>query len=636
MQAIIEINVADKTSKITGPIAPEILAMTAHFPWKKNDDDFYLNGQNEQFQSYKYNILIAFEEEYKITFEKELIPNTNTYRMNAVRDLLNDFIKSEFRNQEFFKNIEVLKKCLNNDISFKPALLFSQNNLHINFSFLIKGKVYSVKNPKLLELENLKKIFFNSSFLEENINNQNIIFTHEKINFDNYNITEHPDFDELKQFCRDKYADFYAWTKKLCLAESPLLDDLCMYAELKKTSIYSTLETILSAFIDKDRSIEKISKLAFDRNFKYYNIPVALGRFNYLTAFASNTNIQMEDIYFLDICFSALFFIENGIKPNKQKIQRFFDSYKFYLKMLNLKNYSSESINLTCNIFKKGSFRINADFNPDIKKLLNNLSKKMPNFQEPIENIRRKFILNSSVNENTFTFKNMLLNGSPGCGKTLFANEIAKMNNVSFEVLDFSTITTSFVLSGLDFSWRGGKPGKIFYILSNQPYFNPLILGDELDKSNGENQYGSPLNCLYTILEKGTAHKFKDEALDIEIDCSGLVWIFTSNGEHNIPKPIISRTNMYHVHDIEGDDKRMIVKNIYKALLNNAKWGELFDSELNEELIDIIVNYPNREIYTVLENACANAIEYRENNDNLIQLSLKNIVKHKGKPFGFI
>jgi ATP-dependent Lon protease len=50
---------------------------------------------------------------------------------------------------------------------------------------------------------------------------------------------------------------------------------------------------------------------------------------------------------------------------------------------------------------------------------------------------------------------------------------------------------------------------------------NPIVLLDEIDKASGDSRY-DPLGCLYALLERETARTFKDEALEIEMNCSGI------------------------------------------------------------------------------------------------------------------
>jgi ATP-dependent Lon protease len=63
---------------------------------------------------------------------------------------------------------------------------------------------------------------------------------------------------------------------------------------------------------------------------------------------------------------------------------------------------------------------------------------------------------------------------------------------------------------------------------------------DELEKA-GRSSAGSIHDPLLSLLEQGTARRWRDQFLDAEVDVSRLSWIFTANALEGIPGALRNR-----------------------------------------------------------------------------------------------
>jgi ATP-dependent Lon protease len=246
-------------------------------------------------------------------------------------------------------------------------------------------------------------------------------------------------------------------------------------------------------------------------------------------------------------------------------------------------------------------FTIKPSALPDIDALI----EELPNFSEPLEDIRRQLALCLS-SDDPLDIEPMLLLGAPGIGKTHFARCVARLLGTGYNFVGMSSLTAGWILSGASAQWKNARPGKVFDALVNGDYANPVIVVDEIDKAGGDAQY-DPLGALYTLLEHDTASEFIDEFAEVPIDASNVVWVATANEAHAIPEPILNRMNVYEIDAPDADGARRIAIGIYRELRDDHGWGEQFPPQLNGDALDRVARMKPREARRVLLAAFGNA-----------------------------
>jgi len=237
---------------------------------------------------------------------------------------------------------------------------------------------------------------------------------------------------------------------------------------------------------------------------------------------------------------------------------------------------------------------------PNRMPSIDDLIGALPNFSEPLDDVRRQVALCLET-EDRLELMPILLLGDPGIGKTHFAKQLSRLLGTSYHYVAMSSLTAGWILSGASSQWKNAKPGKVFDALVHGSYANPVIAVDEIDKATGDSQY-DPLGALYALLEHDTAQTFIDEFAEIPINAGHVIWIATANDERSIPEPILNRMNVYEIPPPDREGARRIAQSIYDEIRSAHAWGQRFAAELSDSTLDALTRASPREMRRAILN----------------------------------
>lgn len=269
-------------------------------------------------------------------------------------------------------------------------------------------------------------------------------------------------------------------------------------------------------------------------------------------------------------------------------------------------------------------FKADDDGERELKKVpkqfmaaIKRLKVQYPNCVNLLDYVGSFAVLAQKQDYPTFYFPPVLLVGPPGVGKTAVLNEIAAAVGVQSRQVDLASTTAGMVLGGMSTQWSDAKTGVIVDLLRDGVVANPLVILDEIDKAALESKH-NPLGPLYSLLEQHTAAKFIDEALDLPVDASHVLYVATANSLGNIPKAILSRFMAIEIYPIAEGQHAQVAQSIYEGVLRQHSCLALFAKQLSAEVIAALRNHSPRTIKGTLRRALALAAQRKRNGKKLM------------------
>lgn len=262
--------------------------------------------------------------------------------------------------------------------------------------------------------------------------------------------------------------------------------------------------------------------------------------------------------------------------------------------------------------------------------VLDGLVAECPNFDGVLQDLAN-YVELAAAGKGGINIMPILLAGDPGVGKTHFAKQLAKALDVPFQFVSMGTMTAGWVLSGSAPTWSGARHGKVAETLIEAKFANPVLLLDEVDKSGGDSRY-DPHGALLQLLEKETARHFKDEFLDLPVDCSSVFFISTANNVELIPDFLRSRMAIYEVPAPTPEQAAVIAKNIYAGMLDDYEWP--FAPELTDATLQAVATVPPREMKKKLLDAMGQAV--RKKREVLQPDDIRSTHSRSSRTMGFL
>ena len=212
---------------------------------------------------------------------------------------------------------------------------------------------------------------------------------------------------------------------------------------------------------------------------------------------------------------------------------------------------------------ERGEYRRLAPLPADWRAQLDAIEARFPNFGSVLDYLRALFVV-AELSAGSPHLDPLLLNGPPGVGKSLFAEQLGAFFGSGYRRISLETAQTNAQLAGSDEFWSNSKTGMVFDTLVEGDYANPLFLLDELDKVRGRSEF-DPLGPLYSLLEPATARAFRDLSMPrLALDASRIIWLLTANDVALVPAPILSRVRRFDIPPPTPAQAVVILHNIFE------------------------------------------------------------------------
>lgn len=257
------------------------------------------------------------------------------------------------------------------------------------------------------------------------------------------------------------------------------------------------------------------------------------------------------------------------------------------------------------------------------------LQTAYPNFQTAIDYYCRDLHLQLR-GAGALRLPPVLLLGPPGLGKTQFAKALAKTLDLHLRVQSMAEVTAGWVLTGSNRKWSDATPGVVArHIVACPPGRAPMIVFDELDKSNGH--YYACDTALLGLLEAHTAQAFRDENLDLTLDVSPTSFLLTANRTSGIRPEILSRLKVIEIPAPTAQQMPAIVRSVDAALREESPaLAEAFDP-LDPTVVSSFGSRAPRDLRRLLRDAYALVAERQAGTDEGLRLTTADLDAVEGR-----
>lgn len=140
-------------------------------------------------------------------------------------------------------------------------------------------------------------------------------------------------------------------------------------------------------------------------------------------------------------------------------------------------------------------------------------------------------------------FRPTLVVGPPGSGKTSLLRAIADQIGLPVELNSLAGSTDSSAM-GTSAQWSTVRESIPLQLVKRSRTASVAIIWDEVDKASTSRNNGSVIDALLPMLEIDQARRYRDLALEVEVDLSAVSHFATANALDAVPAAIRDRVRI--------------------------------------------------------------------------------------------
>lgn len=262
--------------------------------------------------------------------------------------------------------------------------------------------------------------------------------------------------------------------------------------------------------------------------------------------------------------------------------------------------------------------------------LVYSLSARFPNFRSAVEQLVLELELPVRMGGPLY-LPPILLLGPPGVGKTLFAQELAKLPGFHAQFRSMAEATSGFAFTGSHPTWAEARPGWLASLIADLPDTSAaMLILDEIDKARkGEWATDRP---LLGLLEPSTAGRFRDEFLGIELDLRPVTVICTANRLEDIRPEVRSRLRIFDIPEPNQDEMQAVVHSVDGLLRERRPEIAALFEPLPDAVVARIAMVNPRKLERVLRLSYALSAKRQRNVSAPLRLTGEDIPIRMPKP----
>ena len=184
-------------------------------------------------------------------------------------------------------------------------------------------------------------------------------------------------------------------------------------------------------------------------------------------------------------------------------------------------------------------------------------------------------------------FRPTLLVGSPGSGKSSLTRAICDQLGLPCELVSLAGVHDA-ALMGTSAQWYSARESMPLQLIKRTKFASVAIIWDEAEKAATSRHNGSPLDALLPMLEIDQAKRYRDLALEVEVDLSMVSHFATANSLDGVPAPLRDRMRILEMPEPTWQHIGALSKQIVERLAAergiDARWFE----PLAEDEIELV------------------------------------------------
>lgn len=184
-------------------------------------------------------------------------------------------------------------------------------------------------------------------------------------------------------------------------------------------------------------------------------------------------------------------------------------------------------------------------------------------------------------------FRPTLVVGAPGSGKSSLLRAIADQVGLPCELNSLAGSTDSSAM-GTSAQWSTVRESVPLQLIKRSKHASVAVIWDEVDKVGTGRHNGSSIDALLPMLEPDQARRFRDLALEVEVDLSAVSHFATANDLESVPQPLRDRFRILTMPEPGWQHLGTLTRQIVDRIARERGIDPRFFGVLAEDELDLI------------------------------------------------